>query len=123
MSSGDFNHALWALQIAAGWWFWVPFVAYGLYGLWFLYGLSAAETMTGRVIRVMLVTAYFGMIFAPAFNGLGAYAFHLLAIASCLMISQQYAHCKRLGKITKPQSETFMGRMVERIAETPKGQA
>lgn len=120
MSSGEFNHALWAIQNEAGWWFWLPFIAYGTYGLWYLYGLSAAETKMGRLIRVLLTLSYFAMIFIPAFNGLGAWSFHFIAIASCLMVTQQYAHCKRMGKITPAESPTVLGRVVERMAEPPK---
>lgn len=120
MSGGSFNHALWVVQNDAGWWFWLPFVIYGCYGLRYLYGLSAAETVMGRVIRVCLTVSYLAMIFLVAFNGLGGFSFHLLAISSCLMITQQYAHCKRVGKIKPPESGTLLGRVVERMADKPK---
>ncbi len=117
MSGDSFNSMLWQVQQSAGWAFWFPFIGYGVYGLYYLYGLSAAETHVGRLIRVLLTISYTCMVFSPAFNGLGPYAFHLLGIASCLMIGQQYEHCRRLGKIKPPEAPTVLGRVVERMVE------
>lgn len=119
MSNEAFNKTLWALQVDAGWLFWIPFVCYGFYGIWYLYSLAAAETKMGRIIRVLLAVAFFSMIFMPAFNGLGPYAFHFLALSACMMITQQYKHCKAMGKITPPQAETVLGRVVERMVDKP----
>lgn len=123
MSTEGFNQALWAIQREMGWWFWLPFVAYGLYGMWFLYRMPAAITKTDRRIRVLLAMAFTCMIFIPAFNGLGAYGFHLIAFATCLMITQQYGLCKAAGKIKPPEASTFLGRTVERMTDHPKGLA
>ena len=120
MSTESFNQALWAIQRDAGWFFWAPFVLYGLFGLWHLYSLAAAETKLGRWIRVVLGLAFFCMIFIPAFNGLGAFAFHFLGLAVCMMIRQQYVTCKAAGKIKPPESNHALGRMVERMTEKPK---
>ena len=120
MSNESFNKALWTLQQDAGWAFWVPFIIYGIVILWHLYRLSAAETTLGRVIRVTLALACFFMIFIPAFNGLGGYAFHLLGLSVCMMVRQQYVICKLQGKIKPPESETVLGRVVERMVDKPK---
>ena len=120
MSQGDFNQALWAVQNDAGWWFWLPFAIYGGIGLYHLYGLAAPVSGLGRLIRVLLTTGYVSMVFSPAFNGLGGYAFHLLAIASVLMVGQQYVLCKRQGRIKPPESPHFVGRLVERMADNQR---
>jgi hypothetical protein len=117
MSTEGFNRTLWAIQTEAGWWFWVPFIAYGSCGLYIMYSLAAAETHLGRTIRVLLTLAYLSMIFIFAFNALGGYAFHLLAIGSVLIIYQQYQFCKASGKIKPATAETALGRVVERMVE------
>lgn len=119
MSERDFNQALWAIQSGAGWWFWLPFVVYGTIGLYHLYALAAPTTGLGRWIRVLLTLSYISMVFSPIFNGLGGYAFHLLAMASVLMVGQQYATCKRDGKIRPPESPTRLGRVLESMVEPP----
>lgn len=110
-----FNEMLWHLPNELGWGFWLPFVGYGIYGLNKIYRLEPADTALGRLIRVVLTVALTGLVFTPAFNGLGPWAFHLLAIGSCLILKQVYATCAAVGKIRPPESVTAVGRMVERM--------
>lgn len=118
MSEGEFNQALWAFQNWAGWWFWVPFPFYGGFGLCYLYSMPAAEGGRDRLIRVLLFVSYLSMLFTPAFNGLGGYAFHIMAFASLMARVDQYVQSKRAGKIRAPESHNFVGRLTERMVET-----
>lgn len=122
MSEGGFNQALWAVQNDMGWWFWLPFVFYGGFGLRYTYLMPAAESARDRFIRVLLTLSYMSMVFSPIFNGLGGYAFHLMAIASLMARVEQYVQACRAGKIKPPEGGRFvertLGRMVDRKAST-----
>lgn len=110
------NGYLWSLPDTLGWWFWLPFVGYGVYGLRKMYSMAEAQTALGRRIRVILTLAFLCMIGSSLFNGLGPYAFHLVGIGVCLICKQAYDQCKVAGKVGKPAtSETAMGRLGERM--------
>ncbi len=113
----DFNKFHWEFQEWCGWWFWVPFIGYGIYGLNIMYRLAPAVTPMGRVIRVILTIGFFSMIFIFQFNGLGPYAFHFTVIGVLLINRQMYQACLRDGRIQKPQADTVLGRTVERMVE------
>lgn len=116
----SFNQILWDITNALGWWFWVPFVAYGLIGLRLLYSLSPAATTLGRVIRVILSAAFVSMVFIPIFNGLGAYIFHAVAIGMLLTIYQLYLGCKAAGLIRPAEGRTVLERTVSHMMEIQK---
>ncbi len=116
-----FNDYLWQIVNDAHWSFWAPFTGYALFGLNYIYRLAPAETTIGRSARVIQTMGFICMLFIPFFNGLGPYAFHLLAIAACLILKQVYDNCVKAGKIRPPQAETVVGRMAERIVEKPHG--
>lgn len=111
----DPNSILWSIPNDLGWWFWLPFIGYGVYGLNKIYRLSPAESILGRVIRVLLTMGLLCLVFTPVFNGLGPFAFHLISISACLILKQVYESCLAAGKIKPPESDTVMGRIVERI--------
>lgn len=110
-----FNACLWAVPNTLGWWFWAPFLLYGVYGLNKIYRLAPAETALGRWCRVLLTMGFTCLIFIPFFNGLGPYAFHLLTIGVCLVLKQAYAACVMSGKIRPATAPTFVERTVERM--------
>lgn len=109
-----FNQLLWDCVNWAGWYFWLPFVGYGIYGLSKMYRLSAAANGMGRLIRVLFTTAFLCLVFSPQFNGIGPFAFHLLAIGVCLWLRLTYAEYVRDGKIKPATAPTVIERMAER---------
>lgn len=109
------NHYLWILPDHFGWWFWSPLIFYGVYGLHKMYSLAEATTRLGRIIRVILTAAFLCMIGECIFSGIGPYAFHLLALGTCLTIKQLYEGCLAAGKIKKPTGRTVLGRLSERM--------
>jgi len=110
-----FNAYLWEFVNGAGWWFWSPFTLYAFYGLNLIYRMAPAETTIGRFARVILTMGFICMAFIPFFNGLGPYAFHFLAVASCLILKQVYDNCVKAGKIKPPEAATAVGRLAERV--------
>jgi hypothetical protein len=116
----SFNQILWNVTNALGWWFWVPFVVYGVIGLRLLYSLAPAATALGRMIRVILSMAFVSMIFTPIFNGLGPYIFHAIAIGMLLTIYQLYLGCKAAGLIQPPQGRTVLERTVSHMMDVQK---
>lgn len=120
IDASSFNQHLWNLTNALGWWFWVPFVLYGLVGLRLLYSLAPAATALGRVIRVILSMAFVSMVFIPTFNGLGAYIFHAIAIGMLLTIYQLYLGCRAAGLIRPAQGRTILERTVSQMMDLPK---
>ena len=117
----DPNTAFWFLPDYLGRWFWAPLPFYGALGMYYLYKLAAPETRWGRVIRVLLGAAFILMLFTPQFNGLGPWAFHLMAIGVVLLVVQLYHQCLAAGKIIKPTSATAIERMADRIRQPPNG--
>lgn len=117
------NEYLWYLPNHLGSWFWLPMLAIGCYGLFYLYRLAPAQTMTGRVIRVMLVIGFVAMSFAqvPFLNGLGPWAFYMLGVSVCLMVRQQYQLCLAAGKIHHSQDSNPIKRMAAGIHEHQNG--
>lgn len=113
MSASWFNSLLWYVPEQLGWLFWLPFIGYGLYGLNKLYRLPAPATRTSRAVRVTLTVAFLCMVFTLGFNGLGPWAFHLLAIGVCMTLQQMYAAAKQAGHMAKSAKPT----MVERVAD------
>lgn len=112
-----FNEALWDLVNHLGWWFWMPFVGYGVYSINLMYRLAPATSMLGRSARVIWTAAFLCMIFTPMFNGLGPYAFHLVSIGTCILMKQTYDACKAAGRIKPPESVTVAGRLAERVTD------
>ena len=110
-----FNGILWGFVNDAGWWFWTPFIGYSAYGLNKIYRLAPAETNIGRAARVVQTVGFLCMAFIPFFNGLGPYAFHLIASAACIILKQVYDNCLAAGKIKPPEAATAAGRMAERL--------
>ena len=120
IDASAFNQILWKITNALGWWFWIPFVVYGLAGLRLLYSLSPAATGLGRMIRVILSMAFVSMVFIPIFNGLGPYIFHAIAIGMIMTIYHLYLGCKAAGLIRPPQGRTILERTVSHMTELPK---
>ncbi len=114
------NDYLWFLPDHLGRWFWAPLPFYGALGMYFLYKLAAPETRLGRVIRVMLGTAFISLFFSPFINGLGPWAIHFLGLGAALIVMQVYLQCLAAGKIVKPTSETWIERTAERVHQPPK---
>jgi hypothetical protein len=117
MSSNEFNTALWNFQNGLGWWFWTPFVVYGVTGLAFMYRLAPAVTTIGRIVRTVFTVALVSMVFIPQFNGLGSYAFHLVTIGAVLLIYQQYTVCRDAGKARPSEAPTALGRAVAKMVD------
>jgi len=115
------NDYLWFLPDRLGWWFWVPLPIYGTVGMFYMYKLAAPMTKLGRVIRVLLSIAFLALVFSPAFNGLGTWAIHFLALGTVLMIKQLYDQCLAAGKIVKPTSATVIERMADRVSQPHNG--
>ena len=116
------NETLWGLVHGMGAWFWLPFMGYGIYGLFWLYKLGAATSRLGRWIRVLLTIAFLALIFAGAgggLNGLGPYAMHLLALSACLWCRRRYDVDMADGRLRKPSAPTIIERTVERMTEKP----
>lgn len=109
------NPYLWDIVNAAGWWFWLPFIGYAVYGLSIMYRLAPAETGIGRLVRVMFTVGFLCMIFIPALNGTGPFAFHLIAIGLCLWLKQTYDACVKAGKIKPAEGHTIIERQAERM--------
>ncbi len=113
----DPNSYFWWPVDSLGRWFWVPLPFYGALGLYYLYKLAAPETIMGRIIRVLLGGAFIMMAFSPLMNGLGPWAFHMMAIGGVLLVVQFYHQCLAAGKIINPTSETFIERMADRVSQ------
>lgn len=111
------NDYFWWLPDHAGRLFWLPLVAYGAVGMYYLYKLAAPATRLGRVIRVTLSLAFMSMIFTPILNGLGPWAMHLLAIGTVLVVYQVYQGCLAAGKLVKPTSPTVIERLADRVSQ------
>lgn len=110
-----FNDALWRVIDWCGWAWWLPFVAYAVYGLNKMYRLAPAETAIGRWIRVLFTMGFLCLFFVPIFNGLGPVGFHLLAIGLCLWLRQTHAACIKAGKIKPSTKNTLVGRLADRM--------
>lgn len=111
------NDYLWLPVDYLGKLFWIPLVGLGVFGMIYLYKLSAPQTKLGRYIRVVKVLAYMCLVFSPFLNGLGPYATYMLAISSTLMVYQTYQQCLAAGKIIKPTSPTAVERMADRVLQ------
>lgn len=112
----SFNEHLWQLVNDMGFWFWLPFVGYGVYGLNKIYRLAPAETATGRWARVFLVAGFISMVFTLQFTALRPICGHLVAIGVCLILKQAYATCIASGKIKPVEGATFIERTAHRMA-------
>ena len=112
-----FNAILWELQNGMGWWFWLPFAGYGTVGLVLMYRLPPAPTALARTIRTVLTISFVSMVFVFQFNGLGSFAFHLVTIGMVLTVYQRFVDSKKTGLIKPPQSDTVLGRAVEKMLD------
>ena len=117
------NDYLWFLPDHLGRWFWLPMLGIAAFGLFYLYRLAPAETMVGRVIRVMLVIGFVCIGFAQVqqLNGLGPWGFYMLAISICLMVRQQYHFCLAAGKIKKSYDHNPIKRVAAGMSEHHNG--
>ena len=118
-----FNQMLWAGPDILGWYFWIPLVPCGVFGLWWVYQTASAESPLGRKLRVVLVMGFFCLVFLPVFNGLGPYALHLLAIGGTLYMKRRLDLDRESGRITKPTGATLMERVAEHLQEDKRTKA
>lgn len=119
----SFNEHLWRIINDLGFWFWLPFAVYGVYGLNKLYRLAPAETAIGRWARVFLVLGFVSMVFTLQFPALRPICAHLVAIGVCLILKQAYAACVEAGKVKPAEGGTFIERTAHRMAAKDTFQA
>lgn len=113
---------LWDIINGLGWWFWGSVAALGGANFVGILRLAPAETMLGRVIRVLALIGFL-LLGLSCFNtGFGPIALPFILLAFCGMTWQLRQRCIAEGKIKiTPMPGASVGlRVMAALVEHPK---
>lgn len=97
------EHYVWTMVNALGWWWWGPIAVMAAVNLWNIYRLAAAQTLYGRVIRIVAITGFMLIAASPGNSAFGPLGLPLVLLSYMGMTHQMYRQCLAAGKIKKPE--------------------